>query len=84
MRLLSVALTFARVATQQKLAYRGEFLGEFINAFAVDTLNAVVSVTVVFAHTDSLRGWSAGEMFVVVGLFNVVLGVMSVRSCFRR
>ncbi len=77
MRLLSVALTFGRVATQQKLAYRGEFVGEFVNAFAVDALNAVVSVAVIYAHTDSLRGWSAGEMFVVVGLFNVVLGVMS-------
>ena len=77
MRLLSVALTFAKVATQQQLAYRGEFAGVFINAFAVDTLNAAVSVAVIYAHTDSLRGWSAGEMLVVVGMFNVVLGVMS-------
>ena len=76
-RLLSIALTFAKVSTQRELSYRGEFAGNFVNAFGVDAFMAVVAVSVIFVHTDSLRGWSAGEMLAVVGIWYFVLGLMS-------
>ena len=76
-RLLSIALTFAKVSTQRELSYRAEFAGNFVNAFGVDAFMAVVAVSVIFVHTDSLRGWSAGEMLAVVGIWCFVLGLMS-------
>ena len=76
-RLLSIALTFAKVSTQRELSYRAEFAGNFVNAFGVDAFMAVVAVSVIFVHTDSLRGWSAGEMLAVVGIWYFVLGLMS-------
>ena len=76
-RLLSVALTLAKVSTQRELSYRGEFFGNFVNAFGVDAFMAVVGVSVIFVHTDSLRGWSAGEVLAVIGIWYFVLGFMS-------
>jgi ABC-2 type transport system permease protein len=72
---LRLAGTFLRIGVLTELQYRVNLLFSLVqSAIAVGTSLAVLAL--VFANTDSLRGWSAGELLVVMGVYVLVGGVI--------
>jgi ABC-2 type transport system permease protein len=72
---LALTLTFFRVAASTELQYRVNFFLSLVQSVvAVGTSLAVLGL--VFAKTDSLGGWSAGELLVVMGVYVLVGGVI--------
>jgi ABC-2 type transport system permease protein len=70
-----LAGTFLRIGVLTELQYRVNLLFSLAqSAVAVGTSLAVLAL--VFANTDSLRGWSAGELLVVMGVYVLVGGVI--------
>ena len=70
-----LAGTFLRIAVLNELQYRVNFFFSLLqSAIAVGTSLAVLAL--VFRQTDSLRGWSAGELLVVMGVYVLMGGVI--------
>ena len=70
-----LAGTFLRVGVLNELQYRVNFLFSLLQSVvAVGTSLAVLAL--VFRQTDSLRGWSAGELLVVMGVYVLMGGVI--------
>jgi ABC-2 type transport system permease protein len=68
-------LTFLRVGLLTELQYRVNFVLSIVQSLvAVGTSLAVLGL--VFSHTDSLGGWSAGELLVVMGVYVLVGGLI--------
>jgi ABC-2 type transport system permease protein len=72
---LALTLTFFRVAASTELQYRVNFLLSLVQSvLAVGTSLAVLGL--VFGKTDSLGGWSAGQLLVVMGVYVLVGGAI--------
>lgn len=72
---LRLAGTFLRIGMLNELQYRVNFFFSLLqSAIAVGTSLAVLGL--VFRQTDSLRGWSAGELLVVMGVYVLMGGVI--------
>ncbi len=72
---LRLAGTFLRIGVLNELQYRVNFAFSLVQSLiAVGTSLAVLAL--VFGNTDSLRGWSAGELLVVMGVYVLVGGVI--------
>jgi ABC-2 type transport system permease protein len=72
---LALTLTFFRVAASTELQYRVNFFLSLLQSVvALGTSLAVLGL--VFAKTDSLGGWSAGQLLVVMGVYVLVGGVI--------
>lgn len=70
-----LAGTFLRIGVLNELQYRVNFFFSLLqSAIAVGTSLAVLGL--VFRQTDSLRGWSAGELLVVMGVYVLMGGVI--------
>ena len=75
MNALRLAGTFLRIGVLNELQYRVNLVFSLVqSAIAVGTSLAVLAL--VFANTDSLRGWSAGELLVVMGVYVLVGGLI--------
>lgn len=71
----SVVGTFLRVAVQNELQYRVNFVLSLVQSLVtVGTSLAVLAL--VFGHTDSLAGWSGDDLVVVMGVFVLMGGVI--------
>jgi len=67
--------TFLRVGVQAELQYRANVLFSLLQSLvAVGTSLAVLAL--VFLHTDSLAGWSADELLVVMGVYVLMGGLI--------
>jgi ABC-2 type transport system permease protein len=72
---LRLAGTFLRIGVLNELQYRVNFVFSLVQSvISVGTSLAVLAL--VFGNTDSLRGWSAGELLVVMGVYVLVGGVI--------
>jgi viologen exporter family transport system permease protein len=72
---LRLAGTFLRIGVLNELQYRVNFFFSLAQSLiSVGTSLAVLAL--VFGNTDSLGGWSAGELLVVMGVFVLVGGVI--------
>jgi ABC-2 type transport system permease protein len=72
---LRLAGTFLRVGILNELQYRVNFVFSLVQSvIAVGTSLAVLAL--VFANTDELGGWSAGELLVVMGVYVLVGGLI--------
>jgi ABC-2 type transport system permease protein len=72
---LRLAGTFLRIGVLNELQYRVNFVFSLVQSLiAVGTSLAVLAL--VFGNTDSLSGWSAGELLVVMGVYVLVGGVI--------
>ena len=70
-----LAGTFLRIGVLNELQYRVNFFFSLLqSAIAVGTSLAVLAL--VFRQTESLRGWSAGELLVVMGVYVLMGGVI--------
>jgi ABC-2 type transport system permease protein len=67
--------TFLRVGVQAELQYRANVVFSLLQSLvAVGTSLAVLAL--VFSHTESLGGWSADELLVVMGVYVLMGGVI--------
>jgi ABC-2 type transport system permease protein len=72
---LRLAGTFLRIGILNELQYRVNFAFSLVQSLiSVGTSLAVLAL--VFGKTDSLRGWSAGELLVVMGVYVLVGGLI--------
>lgn len=72
---LRLAGTFLRIGVLNELQYRVNFVFSLVQSvIAVGTSLAVLAL--VFGRTDELRGWTAAELLVVVGVHTLVGGVI--------
>jgi ABC-2 type transport system permease protein len=75
MRSLRLAGTFMRVGIMNELQYRVNFAFSLVQSLiSVGTSIAVLAL--VFGNTDSLQGWTAGELLVVMGVYVLVGGLI--------
>jgi ABC-2 type transport system permease protein len=75
MNALRLAGTFLRIGILNELQYRVNFAFSLVQSLiSVGTSIAVLAL--VFGNTSSLRGWSAGELLVVMGVFVLVGGLI--------
>lgn len=75
MRALRLAATFLRVGVMNELQYRVNFAFSLVQSLiSVGTSIAVLAL--VFGNTDSLHGWTAGELLVVMGVYVLVGGLI--------
>jgi ABC-2 type transport system permease protein len=72
---LRLAGTFLRIGILNELQYRVNFAFSLVQSLiSVGTSLAVLAL--VFGNTDSLRGWTAGELLVVMGVYVLVGGLI--------
>jgi ABC-2 type transport system permease protein len=72
---LRLAGTFLRVGIMNELQYRVNFAFSLVQSvISVGTSIAVLAL--VFGNTDSLQGWTAGELLVVMGVYVLVGGLI--------
>ena len=75
MSALRLAGTFLRVGIMNELQYRVNFAFSLVQSvISVGTSIAVLAL--VFGNTDSLEGWTAGELLVVMGVYVLVGGLI--------
>jgi ABC-2 type transport system permease protein len=67
---------FLRIGAMAELAYRANFWVQLVES-VLSIGSALGAVAVVFARTDTLHGWRADELVVVVGVYFMVLGLVN-------
>lgn len=70
-----LAWTFLRVAALNELQYRVNFVLSLVQSL-IAVATALVVLALVFAHTDSLGGWSSDELLVIMGIYVLVGGLI--------
>jgi len=77
MRHIRLLLLYVRTSALGELAYRANFFFQVIQS-AVELATAVAALSVVFAYTDTLGGWTPDEVLALVGVFFLVGGAIRV------
>jgi ABC-2 type transport system permease protein len=72
---LRLLWVFARIGAQNEVAYRGNFWVQVLESLLSLTM-ALGTVALVFARTDTLRGWRPAELAAVVGVYFVLNGLI--------
>lgn len=67
---------FLRIGTMNELAYRANFWVQALESL-VTIGSALGVVGVVFTRTDTLHGWSAAQLAVVLGVYFMVMGLVN-------
>lgn len=63
------------LAVAREAQYRAHFVTT-VGVGTVQLLLALVPVVLLFGYTDEIRGWSGAEVISVVGLFQLVMGLL--------
>jgi ABC-2 type transport system permease protein len=74
--LIRLVLTFLRLGALNELEYRANF---FIQTFqaVLGMLVALGGLQIVFDHTEDLGGWQPAELLALVGVYQIVGGVIN-------
>lgn len=64
-----------RIGALNELQYRVNFFLSLVQS-VVAVATALVALALVFAHTDSLGGWSSDELLVIMGVYVLMGGVI--------
>ncbi len=75
-RHLHLIWIFVRVCVQDSAAYRFDFAVHILTAM-VQLSGELVAVWIVFSNTQSLGGWNADQILVLVGVFRIMIGVIT-------
>lgn len=75
MNVLRVAWIFFRVGAMNELHYRVNFLLQLFQSLLA-IVTGLVSLWLIFSHTSSLRGWTAPQLLIVMGVFTMVGGLI--------
>ncbi|MEZ4238774.1 MAG: ABC-2 family transporter protein [Myxococcota bacterium] len=77
MRWAQVAAGLVRVSLSAAMQYRADFVMDAVTG-VVRAVAAVVPLVLLFDHRDTVAGWTEGEVTLVVGLFFLMQGLLSV------
>lgn len=70
-----IFLVFFRTCLVEELEYRSEFIGNLLSSlFGIGI--AILTIQIFFYQTDQLGGWSYAEMLTLLGIFNVLQGLI--------
>jgi ABC-2 type transport system permease protein len=75
MNYLRLVVAYFRLGVMGEAAYRVNFFFQIFQSL-LSLAVAVVGITVVFSYTDSLGGWGAEEILVLVGVYLFVGGII--------
>lgn len=70
---LSLVWTYLRTGLLNELQYRANFFTALLEA-GIQLVIAVGGMALIFAHTNTLGGWTAPEMLALLGVFNIMVG----------
>jgi ABC-2 type transport system permease protein len=77
MRYLRLLGIFAKTELEFALEYRVNLLLVFVEELVI-VATSFTAVLVLFSHTDTINGWSLGEMTVLLGVFYLLQGIQAV------
>lgn len=63
-----------RLGVMNELQYRTNLVIQLVQS-AVGLLTALLGLSIVFAKTDSLAGWSSAELLAIIGVYTLVAGI---------
>lgn len=75
MKAIRLTWAYFRVAAANDLQYRANFFLQLINS-ALSLTTGLVAISLVYSHTDELRGWTEPELLVVMGVHIVLGGII--------
>lgn len=75
MHSLRIFLTYFRIGLLNLMQYRTEFFVSVVNAF-IFILTQLLGLSVIFNQTSSLKGWTHGDLIVLVGIQLMVGGFL--------
>lgn len=64
-----------RVAVMNEFQYRANFFVQLLQSL-VQVVTGLVALAVIFDHTTDLNGWTRPELLVVMGIYNIVGGLI--------
>ncbi|MFC7442472.1 ABC transporter permease [Laceyella putida] len=73
---LQLLIEYFKQYMKTRMAYRGDFLVQFISNFFYQALN-LIFILVVFQHTRSLSGWGQYEVIFIYGYFLIPWAIFS-------
>lgn len=73
---LRLVAVFLRIGTLNELAYRANFFIQILESL-VGVATILGTVAVVFSQTDTLGGWLPAELIALVGVYYLVLGMIT-------
>ena len=75
MKAIRLIWAYFRVAAANDLQYRANFVLQLINS-ALSLTTGLIAISLVYAHTDQLGGWTEPELLVVMGVHILLGGVI--------
>ncbi len=75
MRLIKIFVATMVRSVQRELSHRTNFVFEAMPAL-INTAAGIAAITVVFTQTESLAGWRRESAIVLLGIFQVMTGVL--------
>ncbi len=73
---LRLVLTYLRVGALNELEYRANFFIQIFQAL-LSLLVALGGLQIVFSHTEDLGGWQPAELLALVGVYQIVGGLIN-------
>ena len=73
MNYLKIIGTYFRLGALNELEYRANFWVQMLES-TVNLIVALGGLAVVFAHTETLAGWSPNQLIALVGIYTLVAG----------
>ncbi len=72
---MRLALTFLRINVMNELQYRANFFLQVLES-VVALATGLIVLSLIFAQTDALDGWTRPQLLAVLGVFTMVGGVI--------
>ncbi len=76
MHYFSLINSYFRIGILNELQYRANFWSNLLQS-AVSLVLSLGGLGLVFSHTDTLAGWSASELLVLIGIYYMMSGVIA-------
>ena len=74
-RYLKIYLLIIRINYHRALANRGDFVSGLFGSLAWGVFS-IVAVYILSARTTSVYGWTRNELYILMGVFNIIMGGM--------
>ena len=75
MKAIRLTWAYFRVAAANDLQYRANFVLQLVNS-ALSLTTGLIAISLVYAHTDQLGGWTEPELLVVMGVHILLGGII--------
>jgi len=75
MNALRVAWIHVRMAVMNEFQYRANFFVQLLESLVV-AITGLVAISIIFDHTTNLNGWDKPELWIVMGVYTIVGGLI--------